>query len=124
MQGDGFNPGLNLQAQSSPNAGGLPCASGLLLLRVLGRGGCPTPRTPLAPQSKKKPRRPWGEGVAGALTTNCTGPGAGSLRLSPVKSVFSEAAKESRKRFEGYWVIRFQNSDAEEKKALKKIEGL
>lgn len=37
---------------------------------------------------------------------------------------FSEAAKESRKRFEGYWIIRFQDPDAEEEKALKKIRRL
>jgi hypothetical protein len=37
---------------------------------------------------------------------------------------FSEAAKESRKRFEGYWIIRFQNPDAEEEKALKRIARL
>ena len=37
---------------------------------------------------------------------------------------FSEAAKESRKRFDGYWIIRFQDPDAEEAKALKKIQRL
>ncbi len=37
---------------------------------------------------------------------------------------FSEAAKESRKRFEGYWIIRFQDPDAEQDKALKRIQRL
>lgn len=37
---------------------------------------------------------------------------------------FPEAAKESRKRFEGYWIIRFPNPDDETAKALKKIERL
>jgi hypothetical protein len=37
---------------------------------------------------------------------------------------FSEAAKESRKRFEGYWIIRFPDPDDELTKALNKIERL
>jgi hypothetical protein len=37
---------------------------------------------------------------------------------------FSEAAKESRKRFEGYWIIRFPDPDDEITKALKRIERL
>lgn len=37
---------------------------------------------------------------------------------------FSEAAEESRKSFEGYWIIRFPNPDDEKAKALKKIECL
>lgn len=37
---------------------------------------------------------------------------------------FSKAAKESRERFEGYWIIRFQDPDAEQNKALKSIERL
>ncbi len=37
---------------------------------------------------------------------------------------FSEAAKESRERFEGYWIIRFPDPDEEQAKALKKIERL
>lgn len=37
---------------------------------------------------------------------------------------FSAAAKESRKRFDGYWVIRFQDPDAEQNKALQSIESL
>lgn len=37
---------------------------------------------------------------------------------------FSEAAKESRKRFEGYWIIRFPDPDDELAKALKRIECL
>lgn len=37
---------------------------------------------------------------------------------------FSQAAKESRERFQGYWMTRFQDSDAEQIKALKRIERL
>ncbi|TCJ20725.1 hypothetical protein E0L93_00390 [Rubrobacter taiwanensis] len=37
---------------------------------------------------------------------------------------FSEAAEESRKRFEGYWIIRFPDPDYELANALKKIERL
>jgi hypothetical protein len=37
---------------------------------------------------------------------------------------FSEAARKSREMFEGYWIIRFQDPDSEEQKALRKIEGL
>ena len=37
---------------------------------------------------------------------------------------FSEAAEESRGRFEGYWINRFQTPDAEEEKALTRIESL
>jgi hypothetical protein len=48
--------------------------------------GCPTPRTPFALSEQEEAPAAMGEGVAGALTDNCTGPEAGSLRLSPVKS--------------------------------------
>lgn len=37
---------------------------------------------------------------------------------------FSEAAKESREKFGGYWIVRFQNPDDETRKALKRIERL
>ncbi len=37
---------------------------------------------------------------------------------------FSEAARESRGRFDGYWIIRFQDPDAEQAKALRRIERL
>ena len=37
---------------------------------------------------------------------------------------FSEAARESRERFYGYWIIRFENPDKEEAEALKRINRL
>ena len=37
---------------------------------------------------------------------------------------FSAAARESRKRFHGYWIIRFENPDREEAEALKRIKDL
>lgn len=37
---------------------------------------------------------------------------------------FSEAANESRERFEGYWIIRFQDPDAEQAEALERIRRL
>ncbi|MCA1719467.1 MAG: hypothetical protein LC781_22475, partial [Actinobacteria bacterium] len=37
---------------------------------------------------------------------------------------FSQAAKESRERFKGYWITRFQDPDTEQNKALKRIECL
>ncbi len=45
-------------------------------------------------------------------------------RLKEAGINFSEAAKESRKRFEGYWIIRFPDPDEELKQALEKIERL
>jgi len=37
---------------------------------------------------------------------------------------FSRAAKESRERFQGYWITRFQDPEAEQNKALKRIKSL
>lgn len=49
---------------------------------------------------------------------------AKARELKDIGIDFSEAAKESRKRFDGYWIIRFQDPDAEQNKALQKIERL
>jgi hypothetical protein len=37
---------------------------------------------------------------------------------------FAQAAKESRERFQGYWMTRFQYPDAEQNRVLKRIESL